>query len=138
MKDAGTIAVLLPATSFSMGNGKYAPARKMIDMGLRVALATDCNPGSSMTTSMPLVLTLAVLELKMTLPEALAAVTVHAAISLGLAGEVGQLKPQMRADLQVLTASHEAAIVYQLGGLLPSQVMKGGRWVAAEGAAITK
>lgn len=133
MQSAGTVAILLPGTSFSMGNRCYAPARKMIELGLCVALATDCNPGSSMTTSMPLTITLAVLEMKMTLVEALMASTVHAAASLDLVEEAGMLRPGLRADLQVLDASHEAAIAYQLGGLFPARVMKGGEWVAAGG-----
>ncbi|MBM3285881.1 MAG: imidazolonepropionase [Candidatus Eisenbacteria bacterium] len=129
LKRAGTIAILLPATTFSMGSRRYAPAGKISSLGIPIALATDCNPGSSMTTNLPLVLTLAVLEMKMSVAEALTAVTVNAAHSLGLAGEVGRLAPGLLADLQVLPASNPAAIVYHLGGLAPSRVMKRGRWV---------
>ncbi len=127
---AGTVAILLPATSFSMGNRRYAPARRIAELGIPIALATDCNPGSSMTASLPLVLTLALLEMKMTLGEALNAVTVNAAASLGLADEVGRIARGMRADLQVLPTMTPAGIAYQLGGLLPTRVMKSGRWVA--------
>lgn len=133
MHEAGVVAILLPGTSFSMANRIYAPARKIIDRGLTVALATDCNPGSSMTVSMPLIITLAVLEMKMTVAEAIAGATRNAAASLGLAGEVGMISAGCRADLQVLPTADEAGIVYHLGGLVPSRVMKSGEWVAADG-----
>jgi imidazolonepropionase len=138
LREAGTIAILLPGTSFSMGNRRYAPARKILDMGIPVALATDCNPGSSMTANLSLILTLAVLEMKMTPGEALTAVTVNAAASLGVADEVGRITPGARADLQVLPAATPAGIVYQLGGLAPSRVMKSGRWVAAGGVLLNR
>ena len=138
MRSAGTIAILLPATSFSMANRRYAPARRILDEGIAVALATDCNPGSAMTTSMPLVVTLAVLEMKMTVAEALAAATRNAAAALGLPGEVGRLADGFRADLQILPTHHEAGIVYHLGGLIPSRVMKSGRWVAKDGILLSQ
>jgi imidazolonepropionase len=126
MRDGGVIAILLPATSFSMGKRRYAPAGRMRELGIPIALATDCNPGSSMTTSLPLVVTLAVLEMKMTVGEAITAVTVNAAASLGLAEEIGRIAPGMRADLQALPAPTPAAIVYRLGDLPPERVMKAG------------
>ena len=129
LQRSGTIAILLPATSFSMGNRRYAPARRIAEMGIPIAIATDCNPGSSMTASLPLVLTLALLEMKMTLEEALNAVTVNAAAALGLSDDVGRITRGMRADLQVLPTRTPAGIAYQLGGLLPARVMKSGRWV---------
>jgi imidazolonepropionase len=133
MRRGGTVAILLPGTSFSMGNRRYAPARRILNAGILAALATDCNPGSSMTCSMPLVITLAVLEMKMTLEEALSAATCNAAASLGLSADAGRIVPGSWADLQVLPTLHEAGIVYQLGGLVPSRVMKMGRWVAVDG-----
>lgn len=136
LRDGGVIAVLLPATSFSMGKQRYAPARRMAELGIPIALATDCNPGSSMTTSMPFVLTLAALELKMTLPEILHAATVNGAASLDLVDRVGRLAPGLDADLQVLGAPTPAAIIYHLGGTPPRRVMKAGRWVAEEGRRI--
>ncbi|MDM7914348.1 MAG: amidohydrolase family protein [Candidatus Eisenbacteria bacterium] len=131
MRDGGVIAILLPATSFSMGKRRYAPAARMRELGIPIALATDCNPGSSMTTSLPLVITLAVLEMKMTVGAAITAVTVNAAASLGLESEIGRIAPGMRADLQVLRASTPAAIVYRLGGLRPERVVKAGKDMAA-------
>lgn len=136
LRDGGTVAVLLPATTFSMGSRRYADARKIMAMGIPVALATDCNPGSSMTSSLPLVLTLAVLEMKMTVAEALTAVTVNAAASLGIEESVGRLAEGFVADIQVLPTAAPAGIVYHLGGLVPSRVMKSGRWVARDGMVI--
>jgi imidazolonepropionase len=105
----------------------------MIDMGIAVALGTDCNPGSSMTSRMPLVVTLAVLGMGMELGEAITGATVNAAAALGRSSEVGRLAPGLRADLQVLPASTPAGIVYHLGGLAPAGVMKSGQWVEGTG-----
>jgi imidazolonepropionase len=132
-----TVAVLLPGTSFSIGKRGYAPARKMIELGLPIALATDCNPGSSMTTNMRLIIALAVLEMKLTVAEAITAVTVNPAHSLGLADTIGRLATGFRADLQVLRGTTPAGIPYELGGGYPMRVMKLGRWVAAEGATLS-
>ncbi|MBD3160769.1 MAG: imidazolonepropionase [Candidatus Eisenbacteria bacterium] len=131
---AGTTAVLLPGTSFSMGNRRYADPERIRAAGVQIALATDCNPGSAMTHSMPLILTLAVLEMKMPLAEAIRGATTEAARSLGIDGEVGQIAPGRLADLQVLPAPHEAGIVYRLGGLVPSIVYKRGRPVSPSAA----
>lgn len=133
----GTIAILLPATSFSLGLGAYAPASSMIAMGIPVAFATDCNPGSSMTTSLPLVLSLAVLEMRSTLGQALNGVTVNPAASLGLAAEIGRIAPGLRADIQALPTPTPAGIVYRLGDSTPLLVIKAGRRVAAGGARIS-
>ena len=86
-----TVAVLLPATSYFLGLSTYAPARAMIDAGCAVALATDCNPGSSMTENPQTVLTAACIGLRMRPVEALAALTRNAAYAVGLGEEVGRL-----------------------------------------------
>jgi len=104
----------------------------MIEMGIPVALATDCNPGSSMTSSLPLVITLAVLEMRLTVAQALNAVTVNAAASLGLTDAIGRIAPGLRADLQVLPTPTPAGIVYHLGDLTPLWVWKSGRRVRGE------
>ncbi len=132
-----TVAILLPATSFSLGTRSYAPARSMIDRGIPVALATDCNPGSSMTDNLPLVITLAVLEMGLSLAEALNGVTVNAAFSLGVGGDHGRIAPGAVADLQVLPTPTPAGIVYRLGDLAPLSVFKAGRLVAAEGSPVS-
>jgi len=115
LAQAGVVAVLLPATLFSLATHRYAPAREMIAAGVPVALATDCNPGSSMTDSMPWVIALACLEMRMTPAEAVTAATYNAAAAVGLAGDRGSLTPGFRADIQVLDAPSYARLPYHIG-----------------------
>ncbi len=123
----GVTAVLLPATSFSLGQGHYAPARTMMQMEIPVALATDCNPGSSMCESMPLVISLACLELGLTPAEAVTAATVNAAHAVGLGEDRGRIAPGLRADLQVLDAPSYVSLAYHLGVSHVRQLFKDGR-----------
>jgi imidazolonepropionase len=127
LRSGGVTAVLLPATSFSLGKGRYAPGRTMVQMEVPVALATDCNPGSSMTESMPLVLSLACLEIGLSPAEALCGATVNAAHSLGLGEDRGRIAPGLRADLQVLDAPSYLTLFYHLGTSHVRQVFKNGR-----------
>jgi imidazolonepropionase len=130
---AGVVAVLLPGTLFSLGEREYAPARAMIAAGVPVALATDCNPGSSMVDAMPWILSLGCLAMAMTPAEALTASTYNAAAALGLEGECGSLTPGFRADLQVLAALSYARLPYHVGSSdLRDLVLGGRRWI--EGA----
>ena len=126
LREAGVTAVLLPATSFSLGKGRYAPGRSMIQMEIPVALATDCNPGSSMTESMPLVISLACLEIGLSPAEALCAATVNAAYAIGLGEDRGRIAPGMRADLQILDAPSYVTLAYHLGASHVRQVFKNG------------
>jgi imidazolonepropionase len=126
---SGTVAVLLPGTTFSLGGKQYAPARKMIDSGVVVALSTDCNPGSSYTESLGIILTLAVLNLKMTAAEALSAVTVNAAAALDRAGKIGRLVPGLRADLVVWDMKDYRELPYHYGVNLATKVIKKGKLV---------
>ncbi len=96
-----TVAVLLPGTAFYL-KAPHAPARKLLDAGARVALATDFNPGSCMTLSLPSVMTIAALYLGMSRAELLAAVTYNAARALGLEERKGTIAPGMDADLTIL------------------------------------
>jgi imidazolonepropionase len=127
LRSAGVIAVLLPGTSFSLGKGRYAPGRRMIQMEIPVALATDCNPGSSMTESMPLVLTLACLEIGLSPAEAICGATVNAAHAVGLGGDRGRIAAGMRADLQILDAPSYVTLIYHPGVSHVRQVFKDGR-----------
>jgi imidazolonepropionase len=115
MAAAGVVAVLLPGTLFSLGIRPYAPARDLIAAGAPVALATDCNPGSSMTESMPWMIALACLEMHMTPAEAITAATYNAAAALGLEKERGALATGFRADLQILDAPSYARLPYHVG-----------------------
>ena len=127
LKSAGVIAVLLPATCFSLGKGRYAPARHMMQMGIPIALATDCNPGSSMTESIPLVLSIACLEMGLQPAEAIVAATVNAAHATGVGQDRGQLAPGFLADLQVLDVPSYVSLVYHLGGGHVRRIWKRGR-----------
>jgi imidazolonepropionase len=101
------------------------PARALVDAGAAVALATDFNPGSSFTTSLPLVCSLACTQLHLSPAEALAAVTVNAAHVLGLADR-GRIAPGGRADLLLLDAPDWRYLAYHLGGDLVSFVIRDG------------
>jgi imidazolonepropionase len=126
MNKAGVIPVLLPGTTFYLGLDKDAPARKMIDKGLPVALATDCNPGSSMTESMQMIMTLACLKYKMTPAEVLSASTINPAYAIGKESEAGSLAPGKWADLVVWDAEDYREIPYHFGGNMALSVYKRG------------
>ncbi|HVT40397.1 MAG TPA: imidazolonepropionase [Gemmatimonadaceae bacterium] len=94
-----TVATLLPGTMLFLGRTKQAPARALVEAGAAIALATDFNPGTSPTVNFPLMLTLAVSQLGLSVAEAFIAATVNGAAALGLAGETGQLAAGMSADI---------------------------------------
>ena len=119
---AGTVATLLPATMLFLGKPRQAPARALIEAGVPVALATDFNPGTSPTLSFPLVLTLAVSQLHLSVAEALVAGTVNGAAALGLAHETGQLAPGFSADLALFRARDHRELPYWLGARLCERV----------------
>jgi imidazolonepropionase len=98
---SNTVATLLPGCDFHLGLKQYAPARKLIEAGAIVALATDFNPGTSPTLSMPMVLALACTQLRMTPAEAIAAATINASYSLGRHRKVGSIEAGKQADLAV-------------------------------------
>jgi imidazolonepropionase len=124
---AEVTAVLLPGTSFFLMQHHYAPARRLVESGVAVALGTDCNPGSSHTESMPMVLVLAVFELRLSIEEALAAATLNAACSLGLGEEIGSIEEGKRADLVLLDAPNVLHLAYHYGVNPVAAVVKGGR-----------
>lgn len=136
MAAAGVVAVLLPGTTFSLMGTSYAPARRMIDAGLAVALATDANPGSSPTESMQMIVNLACLQLRMSPEEAVVAGTINAAHALGLAHEVGSIEVGKRADLVLYDAPNLRYLAYHYGTNQARRVVAGGRtaW-RAEGVA---
>jgi imidazolonepropionase len=126
---SGVTAVLLPGTSFFLMKKAYAPARRLVAAGVPVALATDCNPGSSHTESMPMIVVLAVLQLGLTIEESLTAATLNAACSLGLGAEIGSIEAGKRADLVLLDAPNLLHLVYHYGINPVAAVVKGGRVV---------
>ncbi|MCI0531102.1 MAG: amidohydrolase family protein, partial [candidate division Zixibacteria bacterium] len=126
MKKAGVVAVLLPGTSFFLNSKRYAPARQMIQKNLPVALATDFNPGSNMSESMQVVMTLACLKLKMTPAEALTASTINAAYALDRGGQIGSIEPDKKADLVIWEVEDYRQIPYHYGVNLVKMVVKDG------------
>jgi imidazolonepropionase len=112
---AGVQPVLLPASVYCLGRHKFPPARQMIEAGLAIVLATDFNPGSSPTPSIPFVLSLASTQMRMTAAEAITATTINAAYSLGRGGQIGSLEPGKRADFVVHDCSDYREISYFVG-----------------------
>ncbi|HEY9141824.1 MAG TPA: imidazolonepropionase [Bryobacteraceae bacterium] len=112
---AGVQPVLLPASVYCLGSGRYPAAREMIARGLAVTLGTDFNPGSSPTTSMPLVLSLAVTQLKMTCAEAITAATINAACSLRRGGSIGSLEAGKLADFAIHDCEDYRELPYFFG-----------------------
>ena len=120
-----TVATFLPATDFSTRQ-RYPDARRAIDAGVKVALATNCNPGSSYTTSMSFCIALAVRDMRMTAEEALMAATVGGARALRR-DDIGRVAPGMRADLVVLAAPSYTHLVYRPGVPLIDRVVEAGQ-----------
>ncbi|UCD63213.1 MAG: imidazolonepropionase [Candidatus Zixiibacteriota bacterium] len=130
MAASGTAAVLLPGTTFSLGGRQYAPARKMIEAGVAVALSTDCNPGSSYSESLPMIISLAAVQMRMTAAEAISAVTVNAAYAIGRESRLGQLKEGYQADITLWDMSDYRELPYHYGVNLASRVIKKGKLVS--------
>lgn len=128
MKEAGVTATLLPGTAFFLGL-PYAPARAFLETGVRVALASDFNPGSSMGLNLQLVMTMAVSQMKMTPEEALLGTTLHGACALGREAEVGSLAPGKQCDLLLCDVPNWRYLSYVYGVNHVSRVLKRGALV---------
>ena len=128
LRDGGVVATLLPGVEFST-RSPYPDARRLLDAGVTVALATDCNPGSSYTSSMPLCIALGVREMGMTPPEAVWSATAGGARAL-LRDDVGVLRPGARADLAVLDAPSYVHLAYRPGVPLVGAVWRAGQPVS--------
>lgn len=115
MAAAGTVAVLLPGAFYFMRETKRPPVDLFRAAGVPIALATDCNPGTSPTTSLLLMLNMGATLFRLTVTEALRGVTVHAARALGLAHEIGTLEAGKACDLAVWNISEPAELVYRIG-----------------------
>jgi imidazolonepropionase len=115
MKAAGSVAILLPGTAFFLGKSDYAPARKIWDAGVTVALASDFNPGSSMTQNLQLIMTLACTQMRLSPLEAWQAVTINAARSLQREKRIGSLEPGKMADIALWNVSDYRMVPYWFG-----------------------
>ncbi len=129
LADSDTVATLLPGTTFFLGSSTWAPARKLIDAGISVALATDFNPGSNMSLSLPFIMTLAVIYLHMTPLEALQAVTQGAAKSMGIDNATGCIFPGFQADAVLWQAENYRQLPYFYGSNQVKQIMVGGEMI---------
>jgi imidazolonepropionase len=110
-----TVATLLPGTMLFLGKTTRAPARRLIDAGVPVALATDFNPGTSPTVNLPLILTLGISQLRLSVAEAIVAATVNGAAAVALAGETGQIAPRFSADLALFDVKDIRELPYWYG-----------------------
>ena len=127
MKEANVTPVLLPGTTFSLGLEKYAPARKMIDTGLPIALATDFNPGSCHCDSMQTVISLACIEMGLLPSEAIAASTINAAYSLELGNKIGSIEVNKQADILIMDIPSYKYLPYHLGSNCVYMIIKKGK-----------
>lgn len=130
---SNTVATLLPGANYFLGQEKYPPARKLIDGGVAVALATDYNPGSSPTTNMPFVLSLACTHMKMSPAEAISAATINGAWALGLQEHKGSIAPGKDADLAVFDVPDHREIAYWVAAQQCSHTVMNGRLHANHG-----
>ncbi|MBF8294075.1 MAG: hutI [Bacteroidetes bacterium] len=120
-----TVAVLLPGVSFFLRN-PYAPARKLIDAGVPVAIASDFNPGSCMSFSMPLMMTIACTQMSVTPEEAITASTLNGAAAMGVSDQVGSIEVGKRADIVLYDIPHYRYLAYHFGTNLAAKIIKNG------------
>ena len=128
LKKSNTIATLLPGTPFCLMMKDYAPARKMIEMGIPIALATDFNP-NCWTESLQMIIALACYHMKLSPAEALTAVTINAAFSINRQEEIGSLEIGKKADIVIFDVPNHNFLPYQFGVNLVSKVIKNGKIV---------
>ena len=126
MAKAGTVAVLLPGAFYALRETRLPPVAAFRRERVPMAIATDCNPGTSPTTSLPLMLNMACTLFRLSPEEALAGATVHAARALGLSDR-GAIAPGLRADLACWTIAEPAELSYRIGGNANVGIVSGGR-----------
>jgi imidazolonepropionase len=129
LAQAGTVAVLLPGTTFGLGSGHYADAREMVARGVPVALGTDLNPGTCPCPDLPTILAIAVRYLRLTPAEAIVAATRNAAYATGRGAMAGQLAPGRPADMIVLRTNDYRVLGYEFGTRPVAEVLIDGRTV---------
>lgn len=129
MAEKGIIANLLPGTSFNLQTGKFARARKMVEVGVPIALSTDYNPGSCPTENLQLIMSFAALIYKLTPEEVITAVTINGACALGLEKEIGSLELGKQADIVIFDSPNLEYILYHFGINHTNTVIKKGEIV---------
>ncbi len=133
MAMAGVPAVLLPGSTFCMMQSRYAPARKIIDLGVAPALATDLNPGTCNTESMQFMISLACLNMRLSVEEAIAAATINGAVTIGRSATIGSLETGKAADILILDAPNFLHLAYHPGANHVATVIKKGTVVVQDG-----
>lgn len=133
MHKAGVTAVLLPGTSFYLMAGKYAQARKMIQKGVRVAIATDYNPGSCPTENLQAVMTFACMGMKLLPEEILKGMTINAACAIDRASEIGSIEKGKKADIVIFDSPNLDYLVYHFGINHVEKVIKNGKLAVENG-----
>lgn len=136
LSDSGVIAVLLPSTAFYLMVGSFARARDMIDAGVPVALATDCNPGTCPTESLQTVMTFACFGMRMLPEEIINAMTINAACAINRQSTVGSLEEGKKADIAMFNAKNLNYLIYHFGVNAIDKVIKNGKIVVNEGKRI--
>lgn len=129
LAQSGTIAVLLPGAYYFLREQQQPPIQLLRKHGVNMAVATDCNPGSSPTTSLLLMMSMATQFFGLSVLEALMAVTINAAKALGLAGEQGEIAPGKRADLVLWAEADSRTLCYYFAYPLPHKTMIAGKWL---------
>jgi imidazolonepropionase len=129
MAEKGVIAVLLPGASFFLSMKRVPPVREMIEKGVRISIATDLNPGSSMTESLPLMMTMGCTMFKMIPKEVIQAATLHAAKSMGREKEIGSLEVEKQGDILLLDIPNYRYLPYHFGVDHVEWVIKKGKVV---------
>jgi len=125
LKRAGCVAVVLPGVSFFLHYG-YPPAREIIDAGVPLAIATNFNPGSCMSSSMPMIMTIACTQMGMTPEEAITAATINGAAALKMSDRVGSIEVGKQADIILYDAPNYRYIPYHFGSNLVVKIIKKG------------
>jgi imidazolonepropionase len=127
---SGTVATLVPGANYFLGLDSYSPARKLIDAGVAVALATDYNPGSSPTTNMPFVLSLACTQMKMSPAEAVSAATINGAWALGLQDRKGSIEAGKDSDVAIFDVRDYREIPYWIGTDMCAAAIANGTFIS--------
>ena len=125
------IAVLLPSTAFYLMVGRFARARDMIDAGVAVALATDCNPGTSPTESLQTVMTFACFGMRMLPEEIINAMTINAACAINRENEIGSIEVGKKADIAIFKSPNLNYLIYHFGINAIDTVIKDGKIVVS-------
>lgn len=133
LSESKTVAVLLPSTSFYLMLSKFARARYMIERGVPIALATDCNPGTSPTESLQAVMTFASFGMRLLPEEIINAMTINAAYAVGRENTIGSIEKGKKADITIFNSNNLDYLIYHFGVNSVSMVLKDGKIVVKEG-----